>query len=288
MHSPASEHLPDVRVRRNRAQGPWPARSASIRLLDADPDLGAGLDPARFEAARARLVVRRLVPRASAWSDGALERVSSEGLGLIILKGILAREIALSDNVTTELVGAGDLIRPSHTEEPRRLLRASVRWTVIEAPELAVLGPAAESVLAEFPEIYAVLVDRLAGRAHRVSVAQAISQLNGVDRRVLTLFWHLAERWGRISGEGVVVPLAVPHRIVAQLVGARRPTVSTALGALVREGRLTRLPDGGWLLRGEPVGFPVGEASRVIRMRRRHFAPGVSHHTAEVGSSLSG
>jgi CRP/FNR family transcriptional regulator, cyclic AMP receptor protein len=153
---------------------------------------------------------------------------------------------------------------------------------VIEAPELAVLGEPAQAVLGEFPEIYAVLVDRLAGRAHRVSVAQAISQLNGVDRRVLTLFWHLAERWGRISGEGVVVPLAVPHRIVAQLVGARRPTVSTALGALVREGRLTRLPDGGWLLRGEPVGLPVGEASRVIRMRRRHFAPG-SQHTAEVG-----
>jgi hypothetical protein len=73
-----------------------------------------------------------------------------------------------------------------------------------------------------------------------------------VDRRLKALFWHLAERWGRVSGDGVIVPLALTHRILGQLVGARRPTVSTALSELAERGELVRRPDGSWLLRGDP------------------------------------
>ena len=73
-----------------------------------------------------------------------------------------------------------------------------------------------------------------------------------MDRRLKALFWHLAERWGRVSGDGVIVPLALTHRILGQLVGARRPTVSTALSELAERDELTRRPDGSWLLRGDP------------------------------------
>jgi hypothetical protein len=116
-----------------------------------------------------------------------------------------------------------------------------------------------------------MLIDRLADRAQRLSVMQAISQLNGVDRRLLTLFWHLAERWGRVTPGGVAVLVSVPHRVVAQLVGARRPTVSTALSQLAARGELVRRPDGTWLLTGAPVGVPTEEAARIVRRRRRRF-----------------
>ena len=43
-------------------------------------------------------------------------------------------------------------------------------------------------------------------------------------------------------GQGVVVPLALTHRILGQLVGARRPTVSTALAELAERGELVRRP----------------------------------------------
>jgi Crp-like helix-turn-helix domain len=56
----------------------------------------------------------------------------------------------------------------------------------------------------------------------------------------MALFWHLAERWGRVSGNGVLVPLALTHRILGQLVGARRPTVSTALRELANREQLIR------------------------------------------------
>jgi DNA-binding GntR family transcriptional regulator len=42
------------------------------------------------------------------------------------------------------------------------------------------------------------------------------------------------------------------------MVGAERPSVTTALSALAREGLVTRTPTRGWLLNG-PVPDDVGE-----------------------------
>jgi hypothetical protein len=36
------------------------------------------------------------------------------------------------------------------------------------------------------------------------------------------------------------------------MVGARRPSVTTALGQLIARNEIERRPDGGWLLRGDP------------------------------------
>ena len=36
------------------------------------------------------------------------------------------------------------------------------------------------------------------------------------------------------------------------MVGARRPSVTTALGQLIGRGEVERRPDGGWLLLGDP------------------------------------
>jgi CRP/FNR family transcriptional regulator, cyclic AMP receptor protein len=98
------------------------------------------------------------------------------------------------------------------------------------------------------------------------------------------LFWHLAERWGRVSGDGVIVPLALTHRILGQLVGARRPTVSTALSELAEREELVRRPDGSWLLRGDPPdaeslarkpsAVPASRPQDLMRPVRRFDRPG--------------
>jgi CRP/FNR family cyclic AMP-dependent transcriptional regulator len=49
----------------------------------------------------------------------------------------------------------------------------------------------------------------------------------------------------------VRVPIALPHRTLATLVGARRPSVTTALTGLARDGLVERTADG-WLLHGDP------------------------------------
>jgi hypothetical protein len=69
-----------------------------------------------------------------------------------------------------------------------------------------------------------------------------------------------------MTSTGVSVPLALSHRLLAQLIGARRPTVSTALA---ERRELVRRDDGSWLLTGEPVGVPTEDVERIIEHRWR-------------------
>jgi CRP/FNR family transcriptional regulator, cyclic AMP receptor protein len=49
----------------------------------------------------------------------------------------------------------------------------------------------------------------------------------------------------------VLIPFALTHSTLARLVGARRPSVTSAIGELAKDGLLERTDDG-WLLRGDP------------------------------------
>jgi CRP/FNR family cyclic AMP-dependent transcriptional regulator len=257
----------------------------SIALLDADPDLGRLLHGARLQEARRRLVVREHVVRPGLWDGERLRDAGVEHVGLFVVDGLVTRELALADNVSAELLGPGDIMRPWQSDGPERLVPFSVRWTVQQPTRLALLDRRFAVALARHPEVNVMLISRLGEGAQRLGVMQAISQLNGVDRRLLTLFWHLAERWGRVTRDGVVVSTPIPHRVVAQLVGARRPTVTTALSQLAERGELARRPDGTWLLSGSPVGVPTEEATRIVRRRTRRFEPGSRAAYVATGGS---
>jgi CRP/FNR family cyclic AMP-dependent transcriptional regulator len=238
-------------------------------LLDLDPDLGQLIGPERQAAARAELQVRIHRIASGIWDVTRLEDASPEHVGLLVIDGVLAREVLVADTVSTELLGPGDVLRPWTIHGSNPLLQLVVRWNALTESRVAVLDRAFAVRLGHWPEVNSVLIDRLNDRAHRLATNQAISQLNRVDRRILALFWHLAERWGRMTGEGVAVPLTLSHRMLGQLVGARRPTVSTAIGELARREELVRRADGSWLLKGDPIGLPTPEAERVVPIRRR-------------------
>jgi CRP/FNR family cyclic AMP-dependent transcriptional regulator len=244
-------------------------RPRVVTLLDVDPELGSALAPLRFEMARRelRIAVAKL-PRGE-WSPGSVTSISGPKAGVLLLEGVLARETVLEDIVSSELLGRGDLISPWSADDEPRLLKQQVRWQVLAQAEVVVLGPSFSDALLRFPEINAVLTDRAVARAQRLATMQAISHLNSVERRLCALFWHLAERWGRVTPGGVVVPLSLSHRLLGELVGARRPTVTTALAALERQGSVERRRDGTWLLIGEPPGKPADRTRRVVPHRRR-------------------
>jgi CRP/FNR family transcriptional regulator, cyclic AMP receptor protein len=225
-------------------------RSAS--LLELDPDLGSMLSAERRAAAGVLEVAVQTLGEGPL-DMARLRTASPSHLGLLVLDGVIEREVVVADTLSSELLGAGDVIRPWSMVAPVGLLETTVRWSVLSAAVVALLDRRVAAALSGFPEVYAALVDRLSERTARLATTKAISQTTRVDRRLIALFWQLAERWGRMTPDGVQLPLRLSHRLLAQLVGARRPTTSSALALLARTGELVRLPDGTWLLPGEPL-----------------------------------
>src|SRR3954452_22058008 len=231
----------------------------TLPLLDLDPDLGQLLGEDRRAAAHAQLQVEVHRLAAGPWNVERLRSTNPENVGLLVLEGVLSREVVVSDTVSTELLGPGDVVRPWAIQEAQPLLQLHVRWNALVEARVAVLDRRFGARLTQWPEVNSVLIDRLNDRAQRLATTQAISPLKRVARRLLALFWHLAERWGRVTSEGIVVPLTLSHRMLGQLVGARRPTISTAISELAKRDELVRRDDGTWLLKGQPVGIPTSD-----------------------------
>jgi CRP-like cAMP-binding protein len=91
-------------------------------------------------------------------------------------------------------------------------------------------------------------MDRTMMRSRHLALGLAVLQQRRVEDRLLTLLWLLADRWGYVTGDGVRVAVPLTHGLLAELVAARRPSVSTALGKLAEIGELRRSGDE-WILR---------------------------------------
>lgn len=234
-------------------------------LLSLDPDLGRYLTPERRAAAEPLLWTVTVDVGVGEWNV-APRRFSRAGIGVLLTGGLVARELRVRDTTSAELLGAGDLIRAADEAPPA--LAPRVRCTVLQPVRAALLDARLAGVFARFPELMMAVLDRFNVHAERLALTQAISHLTGVDRRLEALLWHLADRWGRVTPDGVVVPIRLSHRLLGSLIGARRPTVSTALAQLAETGRVVPCLHDGWLLTGAPPhtsGF--GDAEPLARVR---------------------
>ena len=230
-----------------------------IQLLQEDSELARALDQRRAREAAQRLVLRAIdVPRGR-WVPNEALRTGSRPVGLLVLDGLLVREATVGDHPSAELLGPGDLLRAWEDEDTEILLPRRVEWSALTTSRVAIIDQAFVVRAAQYPEVLASLLERASRRAERLVVMQAIAHLTRVDDRLMALMWCLAERWGRVSPSGVLVALRLPHRTLAGMIGARRPSVTTALGQLMARGELERRPDGGWILRGAPPEERVSE-----------------------------
>lgn len=175
------------------------------------------------------------------------------GIGLLVLRGLLIRRVSVESGFGTELLGQGDLLRPWQGEGAQSSLTRTSGWRVLEQARIAVLDRYAAARLARYPELTGRLVAKALERSRNLAAATAIAQHTRVEVRLHMLFWHLADRWGRVTPDGVIVPLRLTHAILADLVSARRPTVSTGLSVLARQGLIEKVGRE-WLLHGDPPG----------------------------------
>jgi CRP-like cAMP-binding protein len=127
-----------------------------------------------------------------------------------------------------------------------------VTWNVVDPVRIATLDRRFALSVAPWPEISAALMDRIVQRARWLAFQLAVCHVVRVDTRLLLMMWHFADRWGRMTKDGARIALPVTHSVLASVVGARRPSVTTALGRLQEQGLIERMPGGAWLLHGAP------------------------------------
>ncbi len=219
-----------------------------MSVLDADPELARWLTPGEMGAARRDTVVPVVVVNFGTWEPDPPHACGWRHLGYLVLEGVLARDEELAGSTATELVGPGELLQPWTEHPDDALVPHRVSWTVLEPARLGVLGPTFVASAARWPVVTAALLARAVRQSSRAATLHAICQLSRVDTRLLALFWHLAERWGRVGADGVVLPLRLQHESLGHLIGAKRPTVTLALQRLAERGLVQRRDDGTWSL----------------------------------------
>ncbi|MEA2167862.1 MAG: family transcriptional regulator, cyclic receptor protein [Solirubrobacteraceae bacterium] len=227
-----------------------------VRILDVDPDLGVNLSSDRFDQARQALVARTEgVPRGAWKPDPQTGPDTAGGIGLLLLEGVLVRRLSLGHRSCAELLGPGDLLRPSQDGFSELLEPFTVSFRAIEPLMLAILDVRFVARSARFPEMTGELISRALDRSRLLARMLAVAQLPRVDTRLLIAMWHLSERWGTVRPEGRVLPGFLSHELLGWIVGARRPSVTTALGQLSTKGLVIRQTDGSWLLTDQPPEF---------------------------------
>jgi CRP-like cAMP-binding protein len=237
---------------------PPPHRGLSevVNVVDEDPDLAQDLSTERLEKARLVAVARLAVVKPGDELPPAHIPVESGALGLLMLEGVVVRSFGVGDRRGLELFGGGDVLRPcERTGDVPLIVPAEVTWWALTPTRLALLDARFTRRMCAHPEVIAQLIGRLERRSSAHALRRTIIQQPRLPERLHLLLWHLADRFGRVHADGVVLALPLSHELLAQLAGAQRPSISRALKQLERAEVVARRPDGSWWLGGAP---PLG------------------------------
>lgn len=243
--------------------------ASTCHILQEDSELAEAIPPERRAEAIEGCTATEL--RFSA-GDGVSERSPLQnGVGILVLSGLLIRRVGIDGRFGAELLGEGDLLRPWQWEFDSTTLPVEMAWSIVQPSRVALLDDTfVRRCVGRYPELVSPLVGRAMQRARNLAVNMAIVHQARVDVRLHMLLWHLAGRWGRVRSEGTVLRLRLTHAVLADLVAARRPTVTSAISELNRNG-LVRSTGDEWLLFGDPP-VELGEAVSSVLQQPRPVA----------------
>ncbi len=226
----------------------WAGRD--VPILKWDPELAEGLSEDQQQLAHRHVLADVLAYPSGPWAVGPEDFDGTASLGLLLIEGLMAREVTVGDYTCAELLGPGDLIQPWLRIGQERSVATDIDWAVVEPASLAVLDRHFCERVARWPEIQASIARRLMQRTHWLAFHLAVCGLRRVDDRLLSVLWHFADRWGTVTPDGVRLNVRLTHEVLAAVTGARRPSVTTALRRLADDGRVRSLPRSRWLLLG--------------------------------------
>ena len=227
------------------------AVSDPVNVLDVDTAL-ADLIPSEQRAqARQATGAATIEFDVGSWSEPVDSDQFRGGYGLLVIEGLMLRRAGIEGRHAAELLGPGDLLRPWQHDGGDSTLEVDWAFRIVAPARVAVLDPRWTARAAACPQLGAELAGRALMRSLRLVIAMAIAQQPRLDERLWMLFWDLADRFGKVHGDGVHLDLPLTHEVLSHLAGARRPSVSGALTRLADEGRLRR-SGRHWVLAGDP------------------------------------
>ena len=247
---PPDEHLADGSRHDRRPASRSPR---GVRLLDVDPRLGERLSATQWASAHERVVLPTIEAARGAWDPERL--TAADGLlgdvcGFMVIEGMALMAVALGGRSCLRLVGPGDVVLLGDTAPgPIPVTR---NWQIRSRAQFLVFDQRLGTIAHYWPALFAAVLARAAQHANLAFLQQAISQLPRVDERLLALLWTLAERYGTTSANGVHVQIDLSHETLAQMIGARRPTVSLGLSRLI-DAQLLAIAKDGYLLAPESI-----------------------------------
>lgn len=170
---------------------------------------------------------------------------------ILVLDGLLVQQLSAAGSRAAELIAPGDLFELGSDRALDTLVRLDTTWSSAGRTRVALLTEGVMLMAARWPRLILTFVARIEERSVRLATQVTISHMPSTPMRLLALFWHLAERFGKVGADHVVLPLRLLHRTLGAMVGAERSTVTLALRDLATEGLVRRRDDGAWMLYGD-------------------------------------
>jgi CRP/FNR family cyclic AMP-dependent transcriptional regulator len=227
----------------------WPEPALATRLLEAAPWLGSELTQAeRRDAARGLSTV------ALRSSPGRrLLTIPPELVGLVVTDGLLAAKLRVSGYTSTVILGAGDMVCACDIEAPPGSMPEDRTVLALTTLQLVAVDHRVLRSCLRWPAVGRALLECLTQRLRLSTLALALHQSPRIEERLWLALWQLADRFGRVSPSGATVSLpGVTHSVLAEVVAARRPSVTSAMKRLVVAGLVEVVGRHRWLLRQRP------------------------------------
>lgn len=162
-----------------------------VSILECDPDLAENLSDEDLAIARRQLVAGVVGYPRGTWIVGVDDFDPVANLGLLLVKGLLARRVTIGEHTSAELLGPGDVLQPWLRIGPDQSVAVEVGWEAVQAVQAAVLDRAFCALVSRWPEITAAISRRILQRSHWLAFHLAVCNLRRVDDRLLLVFLAL-------------------------------------------------------------------------------------------------
>jgi CRP/FNR family transcriptional regulator, cyclic AMP receptor protein len=223
--------------------------TSRARLLLADPALGRDVPATERDAATEAAVAATLEVPPGPFALAARRAPGQGHLGFLVLGGVAIREIVVGEIAAAEILVPGDLFQPARSFGHGAADGwVESRWRTVEHMRVAVLDHAFASRIAPWPQLTSALLNRALERTDSQVFLSAVRMARRIEDRVWLALWHLSAR----HGDPAVRQIKISGQVLASVVGARRQSVSTALGQLADKGAVRRYANGALAVLAEP------------------------------------